>query len=297
MRWGRRGSLALRIESGLWFDHEQGHGGDIIKFIEIEQHCTFIEALNIAAQFAPELRGGPPPSQRRSQPTPQQIADDDEEDRIANAVEIWCQAKPLRGSPAEKYLRSRGIEVPNEALDILRFHPYCPWQVGTRPAMVALVRDVVTDEPLGIHRTVLTADGRKLDRPKLLGPTLGGAIKLSNDTIMGELAIGEGIETTLSATMLGYGPAWCVLDAGGIAKFPVLPWITRLIIAVDNDVSGTGQRAAAESKARWLAAGHRVRTVMPARPGEDLNDILQRREKRYSGSNIHDLMRERGRRS
>ena len=80
---------------------------------------------------------------------------------------IWCEARPLRGTLAEKYLRSRCIEVPDEALEVLRFHPRCPWGIGTRPAMVALVRDIITDEPTGIHRTALSADGSKIGAARL----------------------------------------------------------------------------------------------------------------------------------
>jgi putative DNA primase/helicase len=294
-RWGSRGSFSLVItgqREGLWFDHEIGCGGDVLEFIKYELHCSFREALGYASRFVGELRSTP-----RPRPAPRPTTnDDDDEKRITDALAIWCETRPLRGSLAEGYLQSRSIEVPIEALEVLRFHLRCPWQIGTRPAMVALVRDAITDEPIGIHRTALTADGRKLDRPKLLGPTAGGAIKLSGD-ITAELTIAEGIETALSAMMLGYGAAWSAIDAGGIAKFPVLPEIERLIIIVDNDVSGTGQKAAAECKARWLAAGRRVRTVMPSKAGEDLNDILQRREQRWSGSNVLDLMRARGRRS
>ena len=72
--------------------------------------------------------------------------------------------------------------------------------------MVALVRDIITNEPSAIHRTALTIDGRKLDRPKLLGPSAGGAIKLSSDYVTNELTIAEGIETTLSAMILGFEP-------------------------------------------------------------------------------------------
>src|SRR6478735_2581625 len=96
-----------------------------------------------------------------------------------------------------------------------------------------------------------------------------------------ELLIGEGIETTLSASILGFGsPAWSVIDAGGITRFPPLPGIKRLTIAVDNDVSGTDQKGAAECKARWTAAGRRVRTVMAPTPGHDFNDVLRAREGR-----------------
>ena len=104
--------------------------------------------------------------------------------------------------------------------------------------------------------------------------------------------------TTLSASILGFGStAWSVIDAGEMSRFPALPWIRRLTIAVDHDVTGAGEKAAAGTKARWEAAGLRVRTALPSTPGEDFNDVLKRRGRRRSESNIHDLLRERERQS
>lgn len=278
MRWGAKGSFSLAIagsREGLWFNHEIGRGGDIIDFIRLERNCSFVDALDQAAQYVSELRNGHHSSRPASRPAPRQPVDDDDEKRIEQALTIWCETRPLRGTLAEKYLRSRCIEVPGEALEVLRFHPRCPWEIGTRPAMVALIRDIITDEPIGIHRTALSADGSKI-APKVLGLKGGGAIKLS--PLMGagsELLIGEGIETTLSASILGFGsPAWSVIDAGEMSRFPALPGISRLTIAVDHDVEGAGEKAAAETKARWEVAGLRVRTAMPSTPGEDFNDVL-----------------------
>jgi putative DNA primase/helicase len=282
MRWGSKGSLSLAIagsREGLWFNHEAGRGGDIIEFIKTERGCSFVDALDHAAQYVSELRNGHHSSRPASRPAPRQTVDDDGDDddetRIEKALAIWCEARPLRGTLAEQYLRSRCIEAPLEALEILRFHPRCPWGIGTRPAMVALIRDILTDEPIGIHRTALSADGSKVGR-KALGLKGGGAIKLSPLMDAGrELLIGEGIETTLSASMLGFGsPAWSVIDAGEMRRFPALPGILRLTIAVDHDVKGAGQKAAAETRARWEAAGLRVRTAMSSTPGEDFNDVL-----------------------
>ena len=243
----------------------------------LERGCSFVDALDHAAQYVSELRNGHHSSRPASRPAPRQTVDDDGDDekRIEQALAIWCDARPLRGTLAERYLRSRCIEVPPAALEVLRFHPRCPWGIGTCPAMVALIRDIITDEPTGIHRTALSADGSKIGR-KALGLKGGGAIKLS--PLMGtgsELLIGEGIETTLSASVLGFGsPAWSVIDAGEMSRFPALPGISRLTIAVDHDVTGAGEKAAAETKARWEAAGLRVRTAMPSTPGEDFNDVL-----------------------
>ena len=149
---GSKGSFSLAIagsREGLWFDHEIGRGGDIIEFIKIERGCSFVDALDHAAQYVSELRNGHHSSRPASRPAPRQTVDDDGDDekRIEQALAIWCDARPLTGTIAEKYLRSRCIEVPGEALEVLRFHPRCPWGTGTRPAMVALVRDIITDEP------------------------------------------------------------------------------------------------------------------------------------------------------
>ena len=221
--------------------------------------------------FVSELRSHETPASHRASPR-QDAGDNGDEQRIAQALAIWCETRPLRGTLAETYLRSRYIEVPDEARDVLRFHPACPWEERTRPALVALVCDVITDEPIGIHRTALSIGGAKI-APKVLGLKDGGAIKLSRP-ITTELMIAEGIETALSATILGFGPAWSVIDAGEMAKLPVLPGIERLTVMVDHDVSGAGQKAAATVRARWEAAGLRVRTVTPATPGHDANNVL-----------------------
>ncbi len=284
LRWGSKGSLSLQLagsKAGLWYDHELGRGGDVLSLIMLEQGCDFVAALRFAQQFI----GGSAPRANpfRNIPTLRIVRDDaddeaDELRRIEQAIGIWCDVQPLRGTLAEKYLKSRCIEVPDEALDVLGFHPACPWERSTVPALVALVRDIITGEAIGIHRTALTPDGCKIGR-MALGPKAGGAIKLSGESLITtELTIAEGIETALSAMMFGFLPAWSVVDAGGISRLPVLPHIERLTIIVDNDASGAGQKATAECRARWEAEGRRVRTVMPPNVGDDLNDVLQAQE-------------------
>ena len=271
MRWGRRGSFSLQLDgpkAGLWFDHELGRGGDIIDLIKLERGCNFNDAWLWARRF---ITGGSP----RNVPTPVSSKRDDDADerkRIGQALDIWSHVQLLRGTLAEQYLRSRGIEVPDEALDALAFHPTCPWLGQKAPCLVALIRDIITNEPVGIHRTALTADGHKIGR-KALGLKSGGAIKLS-PLINTEIAIGEGIETTLSGMQLGFGPAWSVINAGGMSKFPVLHGIKRLTLFIDNDETSGGQKAASECKSRYLAAGVDVRDVMSETLG-DLNDELR----------------------
>ena len=89
------------------------------------------------------------------------------------------------------------------------------------------------------------------------------------------MLIGEGIETTLSASLLlKFRPAWSVLSRSGIAKFPILTGIECITIAVDKDESGDGQRDAAALVERLTAAGIDAVTTY-SRVGKDFNDALR----------------------
>ena len=230
MRWGAKGSFSLAIagsREGLWFDHEIGRGGDIIEFIKIERGCSFVDALDHAAQYVSELRNGHHSSRPASRPAPRQTVDDDGDDekRIEQALAIWCDARPLTRDDRREISAltlhrgarrgARGSEI-SSALSLGDRNALRDGRAGPRHHH----RRADRHPPHGI-------DGRRQQdrRPKALGLKGGGAIKLS--PLMGagsELLIGEGIETTLSASILGFGsPAWSVIDAGEIAKFPALP--------------------------------------------------------------------------
>jgi putative DNA primase/helicase len=275
LRWGSRGSFVLNVQgdkAGLWFDHENRCGGDIIKFIRQQRGCSIGEAIDEALTYL-----GPSASWSSSMaPKPSQPAEPEEDDaaRINRALRIWSEVQPVRGTLAEQYLAGRGIQVPDEAVNALGFHWHCPFGERHRaPALVALVQDIITGEPIAIHRRELTLDGAKAGSWMALGPKSGGAIRLSRFDC-GDLAIGEGVETCLAGMQLGSGPTWSVIDAGGMTAFPVLDHVGRLTIMADNDVSETGQRAAAACRDRWAAAGKAVRFAMPEEPGQDFNDVL-----------------------
>jgi hypothetical protein len=194
------------------------------------------------------------------------------------AATLWQEATPIVATIAAEYLATRGILHLAADIDgkVLRFHPSCPYDGSQHPCLLALMRDVFTNEPRAIQRTALTLAGEKISR-MALGPKAGAAIKLSadEDVAMG-LAVGEGLETVLSAMQLGFSPAWALGDAGNVQSFPILSGVECLTVIVDNDESGTGQRAAVECSLRWTDAGREVFRVLPERCGEDMNDIVQR---------------------
>jgi putative DNA primase/helicase len=88
------------------------------------------------------------------------------------------------------------------------------------------------------------------------------------------LAIGEGVETTLAVVSAYPIPAWAALSAGGMRALILPPEATHIIICADHDATGTGERAAHDAAARWLAEGRRVRIAMPPEPGTDMADVV-----------------------
>jgi hypothetical protein len=55
---------------------------------------------------------------------------------------------------------------------------------------------------------------------------------------------------------------------------PVLSGVKRLILLVDNDVNGEGQKAAEHCRQIWRAAGRDVVALVPKQSGWDFNDVV-----------------------
>jgi putative DNA primase/helicase len=206
--------------------------------------------------------------------------------RTARALAIWHEARPAAGTIVESYLRSRGILL-DAWPAALRFHPACPRprdEAGNfrppLPAMVGMVEHVQRG-PVAVHATYLRPDGSgKADIPKKqqkasFGPIKGGAVRLGRLRVGDGLAVGEGIESTLSVAAACAIPAWAALSAGGIRSLVLPREATQVIICADHDTSGVGERAARDAAARWLADGRRVKLALPPRAGSDFNDILR----------------------
>lgn len=200
--------------------------------------------------------------------------------RAERAVRLWREARPGAGSPVQTYLiDARGI--PLRAIpEVLRFHPAAPHPTGgglALPAMVARV-DGPDGRPCGVHRTYLRPDGS--DKAGIapdkaaLGPIAGGAVRL---TLPGPvLAVGEGIESSLSFAVVTRAPIWAALSTSGLRGLvlPDLPAAATVLIVADNDTPGLA--AAEELAERAAEEGRAVRVACPPVPGDDFNDLLRR---------------------
>jgi hypothetical protein len=194
-------------------------------------------------------------------------------DHTALAMRLWKEAHDPRDTLATVYLASRCLTISNDvAGDVIRFHPNLKFEGACVGAMIALFRDVASDEPCGIHRTFLDGDGRKLYR-KMLGRAKGAAIKLdAEESVTLGLHIGEGLETCLAARLAGFHPVWAVGSASAIAAFPVLTGIKAITVLGEVNDGGANHRAAQACAARWIAAGQEA-FIVTSLTGGDLNDV------------------------
>ena len=116
----------------------------------------------IAALCARGLWEGSRSSRRSEDNHEATRAADTRADQVRNkmlALQLWEQAVDPRGTPAEDYLRGRGLVLPAScALSVLRYHPRCTKSGDTAPALLALMRNPVTFEPAAINRLFLDED-------------------------------------------------------------------------------------------------------------------------------------------
>jgi len=195
-------------------------------------------------------------------------------------LERWHSATLLPGTLADRYLRARRCYFPpvDGALRFLPSAVHWPTKT-THPAMLALITDALTNEPLSLHLTFLKTDGSgkaELEKPRLLLPGHsidGGVIRLwPDDCVTTGLGIAEGIETALSVAHI-FKPMWSTIDAGHMARFPVLEGIECLSVWSDEDEAG--RAAATACISRWQAADRRTRWSRPWHGG-DFNDEATR---------------------
>lgn len=198
----------------------------------------------------------------------QQSADKSASTRTADALKLWREGIDPGGTPVEVYLASRRLELDKWAAGrVLRWHP-------RTSAMLALFRDIQTDEPKAISRVFLNFDGTRRDR-MFLGPVRGCAVKLDPDEeVLSGLHVGEGIETVMASRQIGLRPAWALGSAGAIASFPVLAGVESLSLLREHDEAN--RRAADACALRWTEANREVLDVWP-RFGKDVNDAIRGR--------------------
>ncbi|MCC7462397.1 MAG: ATPase, partial [Gammaproteobacteria bacterium] len=208
--------------AGDWHDFDGAQGGGPFSTLE---HGTGLSGRLLFADAAERVGWLPAGPARREPPQPPSPP----RDMTHEIAFVLQDARPLADTPAEQYLRGRGLAAPNGA-DLL-FHPDLA-NFETKagyPAMLGLVRDGAGDV-IALHRTYLQEDGesvRKADIAKprmMLGRTGGGAVRLAPIGVDGVLGLCEGIETGLAVMTACHGlPVWAALSTSGLEQALLVP--------------------------------------------------------------------------
>ncbi|MFN4175576.1 toprim domain-containing protein [Phenylobacterium sp.] len=250
--------------AGHWTDAATGEHGDLLDLIATNRGLsTLAEVLDEACAFLSS-----PPSPPAEGPAPAGSP--------AAARRLFAAGRPIRGTPADRYLQSRGL-LRWKGLRWLRYHPRCFYRGEhgdtAYPALLAGVTDL-SGQLQGVQRLWLTPHGAKapvLDPRRAMGELLGHAVRFGEAEEV--LAAGEGVESVLSVREALPGlPAAAALSASHLAALRLPGRLHRLYVLVDADPAGC--RAGDRLAARALDAGAEPILLTP-RLG-DFNEDLQR---------------------
>ena len=205
------------------------------------------------------------------------------------AQRLWQEAQPVTtGDEVDRYLQGRGIALETYP-PVLRCHPALAYyekdaegksrKIADYPALLACVQGA-DGHGLTLHRTYLQqgAKAAVAEPRKLLSAALGGAVRLFAATH--ELAVAEGLETSLAVHQASGKPIWMALNAGNLEKLWLPETVQRVLIYADNDAHGdfTGQASAfaLARRLRRTLKGQPLREVqvyLPKQPGTDWADV------------------------
>lgn len=268
-------SPSFTVIDALEFAHCFGCGwhGDVIKFVMDRENCGFREAYQRLAND--DLPTWTPAERAKAQA-------EERLDRLSfeqDARKFWKEGNAVAGSPAETYLRARGITI--AAPDCFRFGMIPSWRnkdTGEwgrkRPALICGAVDGI-GAVVGIQRIFFPSDDPsrgKADCKLSLGTIKGSALQLA--PAGATVVLCEGPEDGLSVAQEGPGlPVWVPFGTSMMPAVEFPPIVRRVVIAGQNNTPG---RIAANKAAIALAErGLLPSFAWPGNQFDDWNDQLR----------------------
>ncbi len=283
LRFGTKGSIAVEINGarrGRWYDHEQATGGDGMELIRSRLGLANGAArgwargwLGLPAGTIVTTTAEPAPQQPEAAVAPSPKPANKKGELAAKITAIMNDCQDIAGSPAQIYLRNRGIIVSPLPVS-LQFRPNAYGRYG---ALVALATD--PDGAVhGIQQIYVTEDGRKapIKVQKRTNKAHDGWSEVSAVRLPGTapIVLTEGVETALSVWQATGHETWACLGISNIARAPV-PDGARVIVARDGDEPNSKADQRLRNCVTILGRqGHDVAVAEPP-AGMDFNDILQ----------------------
>jgi DNA primase len=276
-----------------------GATGDVVDFVAKMKGCDLRSACRfLVGDAALEFMDADRERLRREGEARRKRDERDAEARRRKAFAVWSRARAIGGTPAEGYLRARGIGIDLPAR--LRYAPQL-WCQEVNDECPAMLGEMVDGKGTfaSLHRTYL-AKGTNgawvkaaLEKPKkMLGPFMGAAIRLrESGRAGGVLYVAEGIETALSVLeglmrrpqALANADVWAAgslvnmsrlalpSDAAGNCAF------VEVVLCMDADMTDM-RPAETEMLVADVNYGARGCKVLVAFPeaGMDFNDMAQK---------------------
>jgi len=297
--WRAKASSAVAMimrgpDRGLWTDHRTGEGGDLFDMIAVNRlglpkaGTDFPRVLAAAAAWAglspdtvPDLK-----VMERKRAERDRAAQIEAKAEAAAKVDLIAtitgRAQPIEGTPAEAYLKRRGIEaLPAQGLAYAP--PLRPQKALLHPRHAALIAWATDDRGkiTGGQRILIQPDGHPAPeetRKPAFGAIQGHPARFPARIEGGPLYVAEGPESALSIWIATGAETWAVFGSSGWQAAP-LPMGRQIILCPDRDAEGSpAQIAFAEAVALHLAKGRNI-WIAPAPEPEgskrDLNDTLQ----------------------
>jgi Toprim domain len=262
-------SLGIHLagdKAGVWSDFSTGEAGDALDLVGAVLGVDPGAAIAWSRRWLGIEAGTAEIPRRIVQPKRADPEPDPDRWRAP-----WERAVPIAGTLADRYLAGRGLAFDDPEGAVLRF---AAWRARRspdgdferHPALLALLSDARTGEPVGTINIFLQADGsdrvRDAKGKTVAGRARGAVVMLDDfaEVTMG-LCVCEGVETALAIQQTGLRPVWACGSASTMPSFPVLAGIEALTIAADADPPG--QQAAEALARRWRDAGREVAIIAP----------------------------------
>lgn len=246
-----------------WYCHGGCGGGDQLDFVTRFWKIGLVEAIRMIDSGALPVVVREP------------VEDEpDKTEKVEQARAIWREAVAISGTPAERYLRHRGIFT--RLPESLRFARLRYGAKGrTYPALVALVASV-DHQFWGIQRTYLNEAGTgkaAVPKPKLsLGRVKGGAIRLA--PAAAELTVCEGLEDGLTLQQEMGRAVWVAAGAGMLPGMRLPLGCNSVVIGADGDEAG--EQAAREAQEAFVRQGRAARVIRPLEAKDFNLELMER---------------------
>ena len=275
---GRAGkSLLINLRTGKGSDFSSGEAvGDPIGICANVFRLDRVSAARkLAGMF--NLQGGDQDSEKYNKPIRQageqtQEAEANDQEKQAKLDAILEELVDLRGTPAQAYLKSRGITGAPASQFKWR-----PNKTNTGGSLVCIARDdngVVK----AVQSIYLDASGKKANftvKKRTNGFPSGNPLKIKGDP-NGPILLTEGPEDALTLAQTTKMEVWCAMGLNFIGKIEE-PEGRTVIVVRDNDEPGSKpDEAMARILSGFLDRG--FKNLMCARPPlsiKDSNDLLQ----------------------